>query len=481
VSGESFELYDLRVDVIAPSGAKIYCGAKPQDYFELRGEMLYLPPGQGFSIYSLAALLPLLPAKQRLLDANDWMASDAEVACPDPNCPSRFRITRTGKRKFERSATTATPKPQSRPHPIRAPQIADGARADSVQGANCGARLEHVEIAPGYRISRVIKGGWQLSGDHGPINAESAPGDMAAFVEAGITTFDCADIYTGVETLIGCFRKQYPSLAREARVHTKFVPDLAVLDRIDRAYVERTIDRSLERLGMERLDLVQFHWWDYASPKYVETALELVRLREKGKIAHIGVTNFDMPKLIELLDAGVPIVSHQLQYSLLDARPENGMAELCRRHNISLLCYGTVAGGFLSDRWLGQPEPPAAPTNRSLAKYQLIIDDFGGWALFQELLQTLRRIADKHGCDIATVASRAILERPGVAAVIVGATNTSHLESNRRIATLRLDDADRQAIAFVQSRRQGPEGDVYTLERDRTGRHGRIMKYDLNK
>jgi uncharacterized repeat protein (TIGR04076 family) len=457
VSGESFELYDLRVDVIAPSGAKIYCGAKPQDYFELRGEMLYLPPGQGFSIYSLAALLPLLPAKQRPLDANDWMASDAEVACPDPNCPSRFRITRTGKRKFERSATTATPHP------------------------DLGARVADAEIAPGYRISRVIKGGWQLSGDHGPINPESAPADMAAFVEAGITTFDCADIYTGVETLIGCFRKQYPSLAREARVHTKFVPDLAVLDRVDRAYVERTVDRSLERLGMERLDLVQFHWWDYTARQYVETALELVRLREQGKIAHIGVTNFDMPKLTELLDAGVPIVAHQLQYSLLDARPENGMVELCRRHNISLLCYGTVAGGFLSDRWLGQPEPLAAPTNRSLAKYQLIIDDFGGWALFQELLQALRRIADKHGCDIATVASCAMLERPGVAAVIVGATNASHLEANRRIATLTLDDVDRQAIAFVLSRRKGPEGDVYTLERDRAGRHGRIMKYDLNK
>jgi uncharacterized repeat protein (TIGR04076 family) len=106
-----FELYDLRIEVIAPIGAKLYCGAKPGDWFELRGEMLYLPPGQGFSIYSLAALMLLLPAKQRMLDANDWMDSDAEVACPDPNCPSRFRITRLGKRRFERAAVTATPAP----------------------------------------------------------------------------------------------------------------------------------------------------------------------------------------------------------------------------------------------------------------------------------------------------------------------------------------------------------------------------------
>ena len=108
----SFELYDLRVEVTAPQGAsqgggKIYCGAKPGDYFELKGEMLHLPPGQGFSIYSLGALLPLLAAKQRPSDANDWMSTDAEVACPDPNCSTRFHITRTGKRKFQHSATTA--------------------------------------------------------------------------------------------------------------------------------------------------------------------------------------------------------------------------------------------------------------------------------------------------------------------------------------------------------------------------------------
>ena len=106
-----FELYDLKVEVVAPPGARIWCGAKPGDHFTLHGEVLHLPPGQGFSIYSLAAVLPLLAAKQRVTDANDWMASDAEVACPDPNCPSRLRITRTGKRRFRRADTTAVPLP----------------------------------------------------------------------------------------------------------------------------------------------------------------------------------------------------------------------------------------------------------------------------------------------------------------------------------------------------------------------------------
>ncbi|MEJ2120321.1 MAG: TIGR04076 family protein [Alphaproteobacteria bacterium] len=106
---DEFELYDLRVEVVAPPGAKIYCGNKVGDYFELRGELLHLPPGQPFSIYSLAAVLPLLAAKQREVDANDWMATDAEVACPDPNCPTRFRISRIGKRTFRHGETTAVP------------------------------------------------------------------------------------------------------------------------------------------------------------------------------------------------------------------------------------------------------------------------------------------------------------------------------------------------------------------------------------
>ena len=339
-------------------------------------------------------------------------------------------------------------------------------------------------LSDGYSLSRIIKGGWHLAGDHGAIDAEQAVKDMALFVEAGITTFDCADIYTGVEELIGRFRRSYPSLAPRVQVHTKFVPDLSDLPSMDDRYVENIIDRSLQRLGMERLDLVQFHWWDFRVPRYVEIALELERLRRAGKIAHIGVTNFDTRRLKEVIAAGVPVVAHQLQYSLLDDRPAASMVDYCRSQNMVLLCYGTVAGGFLSERWLGKPEPrrdgPAALGNRSLIKYKLIIDDFGGWDLFQELLDVLARIAAKHATDVASIASRVLLERAQVAAVIVGATNTAHLQSHTRIDTLRLDTEDLAAIAAVSARRRGPEGDVYTLERDRTGKHGQIMKYELN-
>ncbi|EIM81691.1 uncharacterized protein STEHIDRAFT_66434 [Stereum hirsutum FP-91666 SS1] len=108
---DTFELYDLRVEVICPPGAKIMCGAKEGDHFTLEGELMCLPPGQGFSIYSLGAVLPLLAAKQRVTQPNDWMTTDAEVACPDPNCPSKLRIVRTGVRTFKHGETTVVPLP----------------------------------------------------------------------------------------------------------------------------------------------------------------------------------------------------------------------------------------------------------------------------------------------------------------------------------------------------------------------------------
>lgn len=341
--------------------------------------------------------------------------------------------------------------------------------------------IPRIALDEGFEISRLIKGGWHLAGGHGSIDPAQAMRDMAAFVDTGITTFDCADIYTGVEQLIGDFRRHYPENAGRLQVFTKFVPDLDALPHLDRQSIEKTIDRSLTRLGVEQLDAVQFHWWDFAIPGYVEAALELRRLQHKGKIARVSVTNWDTDHLHELTNAGVRVATHQLQYSLLDDRPEQRMVDFCQTHQIGLLCYGTIAGGFLSERWLGQPEPSEPFTNRSLVKYKLILEDFGGWALFQVLLAALHDIAVKHTTDIATVATRYILDRPGVSAAIVGATNTSHLASHERIGAVILGDFDRACLERILTKREGPNGDVYALERDRAGRHGRIMRYHLSQ
>ncbi len=344
------------------------------------------------------------------------------------------------------------------------------------------SRVERVELAPGYSVSRMLKGGWHLAGGHGAIDRDQAIKDMAAFVEAGVTTFDCADHYTGVEELIGDFRAACPSLAAQLQIHTKLVPDHDRLGSADRAYLTGIIDRSLRRLRVERLDLVQYYWWDPdGTPGYIDAALVLRDLRDAGKIAAIGVTNFNTRQLAALVEAGVPLVANQVQYSPIDRRPEKQLIDFCRDHGMRQLCYGTMAGGFFSEAWLGAPEPGEPMANRSLTKYKLIIDDFGGWALFQQLLGALKGIAERHGATIGQVVLRWVLDRPGVAGAIVGATSARHLDENIKLFDLALDADDVAAIAAVTDRSPGLEGDCYDLERDKTGRHGSIMRYNQNE
>ena len=341
--------------------------------------------------------------------------------------------------------------------------------------------ISTTELAPNYHASRLIKGCWHLAGGHGEVDQAQAVRDMAAFVEAGLTTFDCADHYIGVEALIGRFRREHPDLATRLKVHTKCVPDYDRLTSCDRAYLTGIIDRSLARLGVAQLDLVQFHWWNLAQPGYVEALGILSDLRREGKIAHLGLTNFNTAVTRDILDAGIPLVSTQVQYSLLDSRPDQGLVALCKERDLQLLCYGTLAGGLLSEAWLGQAEPTEPLANRSHTKYKLIIEDFGGWGLFQELLHALKAIATRHGVGLGDVATRWVIDRPQVGSAIMGFTSTRHLPATQRIESLRLDAQDHALLAPLLARRTGPAGDCYDIERDKEGRHGRIMRYNQNE
>jgi aryl-alcohol dehydrogenase-like predicted oxidoreductase len=342
--------------------------------------------------------------------------------------------------------------------------------------------IPRVQLAPGYTISCLLKGGWQLASGHGqPVDSATAMADMDRFVDAGMTTFDCADIYTGVEALIGDWlkRRRAHSDAVPVQVHTKYVPDLDRLPTHSRADVVRGVDRSLARLGVERVDLVQLHWWDYDVPGYVDAAAWLDEQRRAGKIRHVGVTNFDQKRLQEIIDAGVPIVSHQVQYSVLDRRPAIGMAAQCGQQGIGLLCYGALAGGFLSDRYLHSPEPAVPLENRSLVKYRLIIDEFGGWERLQEMLSALVSVAARYGTSIGAVALRWVLDQSGVSGAIVGARHARYIDQVRQACALALDETDRAAIARVHTESSGPAGDVYDLERVKGGSHASIMRYTL--
>lgn len=346
--------------------------------------------------------------------------------------------------------------------------------------------IKRYELAPGYSISRLINGVWQLATDHRrqAIDRKVAVRDFSRMVEAGLTTFDCADIYLGVEELLGDLLQAYRAAGgrlSDIQVHTKFVPDRSRLAAITREEVERSVNRSLSRLGVERLDLVQFHWWSYEVPQYIEVAGWLADLQGAGKIRLLGTTNFDVPRMRELLDAGLELVAHQAQYSLLDRRPEGGLVGLCYTQGIGLLCYGALAGGFLSERYLGQGEPPAPLANRSLTKYKLIIDEFGGWELFQDLLTGLAEVAQRHGVSPSNVAVRWLLERPQVAGVMVGSRTAAHLTENLRVFDFCLDEEDQVRLAKVLSRADGPAGEPFALERVAGGPHAAILKTELSR
>jgi aryl-alcohol dehydrogenase-like predicted oxidoreductase len=345
--------------------------------------------------------------------------------------------------------------------------------------------MERATLAPGYEISRVIRGGWQLSEGHSAADRAGAVDDLLAAFDAGITTFDGADIYTGVEELYGALRRRIvgergAGAADSLRVHTKCVPDLSALATLSRQDVRAMIDRSRQRLGVDTLDLVQFHWWDHGVPRHLEVARWLAELQAEGAITLLGGTNFDTDALLSFVEAGVPMRTMQVQYSLLDTRPAARMVPAALAHGVALLAYGTVAGGFLSERWLGRSEPREPFENRSLRKYKLVVDDVGGWDALQSLLETLKAVADEAETDIATLASRSVLEREGVAAVIVGARDRAHLAANLAVGALRLTADQIARIERVAGELTPLEGDVFALERDRGGRHGAIMKYNLN-
>jgi len=304
-----------------------------------------------------------------------------------------------------------------------------------------------LQFTSDLNICRILNGMWQVSGAHGRINPQAAIQAMFQYVDAGFTTWDLADHYGPAEDFIGEFRRQLiATKGKEAlanlQAFTKWVPRPG---KMTKKLVEENINISLRRMGVESLDLMQFHWWDYQDKNYLDALKYMAELQNEGKIKHLALTNFDTEHLQIITEAGIKIVSNQVQYSLVDRRPEVAMVNFCQQHNIKLFTYGTVCGGLLSEKYLGQPEPGSFNLGTaSLRKYKNMIDAWGGWRLFQELLSTLQEIADKYGVSIANVAVRYILDKPAVGGVIVGARLgvSEHIESNAKVFSFTLDQKD---------------------------------------
>jgi len=310
------------------------------------------------------------------------------------------------------------------------------------------------QLAPDLTICRIVNGMWQVAGGHGYIDHELSIADMMRYHDVGFTTWDLADIYGPAEDFIGLFRRRLLALKGKEELDriqalTKWVPQPG---RITRSIVNENIGRSLRRMSVSSLDLLQFHWWDYNNPYYMDALKYLSDIRDEGVIKHIGLTNFDTERMQIMIDSDLQILSNQVQYSIIDRRPEVKMIPFCLEHNIGLLAYGSLCGGLISESYLGRIQPSNAELNTSsLRKYKQMIDVWGGWNLFQELLSTLKSIAQKHNVSIANVATHYILAKPAVAGVIIGVRLgiVDHRNNNLQVFNFYLDKSDCDAIDAV--------------------------------
>jgi aryl-alcohol dehydrogenase-like predicted oxidoreductase/enamine deaminase RidA (YjgF/YER057c/UK114 family) len=306
-------------------------------------------------------------------------------------------------------------------------------------------RPDRTLLAPGLEISRVVTGLWQVADmERGgqDLDRDAAARAMAEYARAGFDSFDMADHYGSAELITGRFLT-LPGIGRPA-AFTKWCP---TPEAMTPAVVRAGIQERLDRLGVEAVDLLQLHWWTFEHPGYIDAMREIAALRDEGRIRHVGLTNFDTDHLRLLVKHGFPIVSNQVSFSLLDRRAAEDMSAFCLTSGVRLLAYGTLGGGFLTDRWVGQPEPVSI-ADWSKSKYKRFIDTVGGWDALQGLLHALAEVARVHGVSVANVATRWVLEQPAVAAVIVGARlgEREHRADNLALFSFALDADDRALI-----------------------------------
>ncbi|MFL4471695.1 aldo/keto reductase [Tateyamaria armeniaca] len=324
--------------------------------------------------------------------------------------------------------------------------------------------MEHPDrttIGRDVPIRRLITGLWQMADqerDGKPFDLDKAAEALLAYARSGFDTFDMADHYGSAEIVAGMVRKAMTE-AGEAppTLLTKWCPAPGPMSA---DVVRQGVETALDRLQVDCVDVMQFHWWQYQSPEYLDAFEHLMRLREEGMIREIGLTNFDAAHLRMLIQHGIEIASNQICFSLLDRRAARDLSEVASANNVAILAFGTLCGGFLSKRWVGADEPTDIP-DWSRMKYKRFIGANGGWKPFQDLMGVLNGVADKHGVSVSNVASAWVLDHDAVRATIIGARlgEAEHRQDNLNALSLHFDDEDRDAIKAATDQLDNIPGD----------------------
>ncbi|KAH0489780.1 hypothetical protein TgHK011_001278 [Trichoderma gracile] len=306
----------------------------------------------------------------------------------------------------------------------------------------------------GHRVPRIFSGLWQMSSPAwGAASSSKIIEQFSRHVQQGFTAFDMADHYGDAELVFGRFSSMYP---HKDAIFTATKYCVFQRMKVSRDTVQANVSERCRRLQTDKINLLQFHWQFYRHPEYLDA---LRFLTEDSRVEMVGLCNFDTEHLLQVVEAGIKVHTNQVQFSLVDSRPTIKMTIACEKHNIKLLTYGTLCGGFLADKWLGRPEPDVydGSITPSQRKYFEMIRSWGGWDLFQKLLAVLRVIASKHRVSISNVATRWVLDFPYVGAVIVGARMgiSDHINENLASFGWSLDQSDLDMIEEVlkQSRR----------------------------
>ena len=312
---------------------------------------------------------------------------------------------------------------------------------------------DRFQLAPDLNISRIVTGLWQVADmerDGRTLDPDAMSSVLLDYARAGFDSFDMADHYGSAEIIAGRLLNRVAG-GEQAGQHrpvafTKWCPTPGPMPL---SAVREGVERSLKRMNVSRIDLMQFHWWTFEHPAYLDAMKGLAELKEEGLIGHIGLTNFDTAHLNVLVRHGIPVVSNQVCFSLLDRRAAGEMSAFCLENGVRLLAYGTLAGGLMSERWLGKPEPGASDiADWSKSKYKRFVDEIGGWPALQAILAALDGVARKHGVSIPNVATRWVLEHEAVAATIIGARlgEREHRGDNLKLFSFALDAEDKAAI-----------------------------------
>lgn len=308
--------------------------------------------------------------------------------------------------------------------------------------------IERYKIAPGLEISRVITGLWQIADMEkygNTLDPNETSTFMAPYADAGLDTFDMADHYGSAEVIAGYFKKNNSS-GKSTKLLTKWVPKPGP---VTREQVRTAIKERCDRLQSEKIDLLQYHSWNFANPFWLDSLIYLQELKEEGVIGALGATNFDTAHLRIAKSIGIELVSNQISYSLIDQRGSGKMTDYCAENGIAILAYGTLCGGFLTNKWLGKLEPASdGLANWSLMKYKRFIDTAGGWDKFQNVLSTLDVISKSIDRPIAAIASKYQLGQRAVGAVIIGARlgENAHIADASSLFSFELSPSHRSEI-----------------------------------